>query len=379
MSNTVFDFLRRASDRNGFRRESYEEKKIPTDLANICVFPFFGDMRSLFILSSLLLHRYKEQHKASKYLIVCSWPGYQSLFSYADEYWSPMDTGQLKRFYEMSDGFRNKSDVSTIYTRNLNEFFRDVADTNILKFYYESGCKRELLDKSSKYFLPFVPSSSILGKEFVRQLANRAGFKVFISPSIYCKQWDNGRAKNVRAKKEFWTALVEKLLDNNYVPVIWQNELTYDVSPEFSDKCLFVNDPDISKILSTMRATGCVLDVFNNLSRLAIAARCPFLAVDERSRYNNLKEYEIDDICGANLPKQYIFTFSTIITDGLPQYWGNDILQNIVNRLDKFLPTLDRDNWPSTLETFESFDYEDSVREIERKKLGTRLLKVIRD
>lgn len=376
--NNVFDFLRRAADRNSLRRERYEESKVPTDFANICVFPFFGDHRSLFILSSLLLHKFKEQHKASKYLVLVSWPGYQSLFPYANEYWSPIDTGQIKRFYSMAEGFKNTSDMATIYTRNLHEFFRDVADTNILKFYYENGCKQELL-KNSKYFLPFVPSSAILGKEFAKQLAGKAGFKIFFSPTTYCKRWDSGRAKNYSVKKEFWVELVEKLLSNNYVPVIWQNDLTYDLSQDYVDKCLFINDPDVSKILSAMRATGCVLDVFNGLSRLAIAARCPFLAVDERSRYNNLKEYEIDDICASSLPKQYIFTFSTIITDGLVHNWQNDILQNIVKRLDSFLPSLDRDEWPSTLETFNHFDYKDAVREIERKKLGTRLLRVIRD
>jgi hypothetical protein len=377
-TNNVFDFLRRSADRNNLRRERYEESKVPTDFANICVFPFFGDYRSLFILSSLLLHKYKEQHKASKYLIACSWPGFQSLFPYADEYWSPIDSGQIKRFYSMAEGFKNTSDMATIYTRNLHEFFRDVADPNILKFYYENGCKQELL-KNSKCFLPFVPSSAILGKEFAKQLAVKAGFKVFFSPTVYCKRWDSGRAKNYSVKKEFWAELIDKLLSNNYVPVIWQNELTYDLSQDYVDKCLFVNDPDVSKILSAMRATGCVLDVFNGISRFAIAARCPFLAVDERSRYNNLREYEIDDICAADLPKQYIFTFSTIITDGQVQNWRNDILQNIVKRLDSFLPSLVRDEWPSTMEMFNQFDYKNTVREIERKKLGTRLLRVIRD
>ena len=128
-----------------------------------------------------------------------------------------------------------------------------------------------------------------------------------------------------------------------------------------------------------MRATGCVLDIFNNLSRFAIAARCPFLAIDERSRFNNLKEYEIDDICGENLSKQYIFTFSAILTDGTVENWSQDINQNIVNRLQEFIPSLDRDQWPNTGESLSVIDYEDNVREIERKKFGTRLLKIIRD
>ena len=54
------------------------------------------------------------------------------------------------------------------------------------------------------------------------------------------------------------------------------------------DRCVFVEEHDILQVLdSFMRATGCVLDVFNGLSRLALLARCPYLCIDERSRYNN--------------------------------------------------------------------------------------------
>jgi hypothetical protein len=97
--------------------------------------------------------------------------------------------------------------------------------------------------------------------------------------------------------------------------------------------------------------------------------------LDERVRYASLKEYEIDDICGNVLPKQYIFSFPTIIESGTIETWNDNIFQGIVAKLNEFLPTLDSDKLPSTGESFEQVSYE-NIRKIKMKRLGTRLLKV---
>lgn len=381
MTNSVADFLKRASDRNGFRRDRFEEKKIPTDPSGLVIMPFWGDLRSVCVLSSLLLHRYRHESKGSKYFILASWPGFQGCFPYVDEYWSITDEAHLKRFYEQSEGLRNKSDLATVYQRNLNEFFRDVSDYRDLAVYYNNGLTNAYFERFSetKRFLPFIPSAAILGKEFSRELATKSGYKVFIHPSMFVKQWYAGKAKNVRAKREFWTELVEKLLSRNIVPVVWQNYLSYDISQEFVGRCIFTNERDVVQVLAAMRATGCVLDVFNSLSRLAILARCPFICVDERTRYSNEKEYEIDDLCGIGVPREYIYTFSTIVTGGNPISWNHDIFQLIFHKLENFVPDLDRDTWPSTGETTEVVSYKKLVRTTDAKKLGTRLLKIIRD
>lgn len=378
---TVVDFLKRASDRNGFHRDRFEESKVPTDHSDLVIMPFWGDVRSMCVLSSLLLHRYRYEAKGSKYFILASWPGFQGLFPYVDEYWSMTDEAHLKRFYEQSDGIRNKGDLATVYLRNLNEFFRDVVDIREIEKYYFNGLTNAYFERfpETRRFLPFIPSAAILGKEFSRELATKSGYKVFIHPSIFVKQWYMGKAKNIRSKKEFWTELVEKLLANNYVPVIWQNYLSYDISQEFVGRCIFTGEKDVVQVLAAMRATGCVLDVFNSLSRIAILARCPFLCVDERIRYSNQKEYEIDDLCGLGVPKEYIYTFSTIVTDGNPQNWSHDIFQSILYKLDNFVTELDRDTWPSTGETSEAVSYKKLVRTNDAKKLGTRLLRITRD
>lgn len=381
MTTSVVDFLKRACERNGFARERFEEKNIPTDYSSLVIMPFFGDYRGLFVLSSLVLHRYRRENKGSKYFIVCSWPGFQGLFPYVDEYWALTDEPQMKRFYQDADNLRNRSDLATIYLRNLNEFFRDVVSWRDLDAYYDYGFKQGFFDEfdTVKRFLPFVPSAAIMGKEFNRQLTTRPGYKVFLHPTVYARKWANGRTHQATAKKEFWVELTEHLLHEGFVPVIWQNYLTYDLSGDFTDKCIFIGDRDISRVMAGMRATGCVLDIFNGISRLAIAARCPFLVVDERSRYAGVKEYEVDDLCAYNLPREYIFSFSTIITDGFAFSWKHDIFQSIVRKLNSFLPDLDRDTWPSTGELLEDVPYKEYVREIKKKHLGTRLLKITRD
>ena len=377
--NSVSDFLKRVSQRNGYEREKYQESKIPTEFNDICVLPFFGDYRSTFLLSSFLLHPYKEQFKSSKYFILCSWPGLSGIFPYVDEYWGFNDFSQLSRVYEKTNGHLNQSDIASIYVRNLHEFFRNVIDINDVFSNYKNGLKKEFANQNVEVFFPFVPSSSILGKEFTKQVTSSSGYKVLLSPTLYCKNWHNGKATNFRTDKEFWVKLVEHLIKENFTPIVWQNAFTHDLSTELTDACLFVNDRDITKVMSAMRLSGCVLDIFNNISRFAIMARTPFLAVDERSRYNNLKEYECDDLCAYDIPKQYIFTFSTIINHGDIHSWNNDIFPNIVNRLNLFLPELDRELWPNTSETLKVVSYKEKVKVKEPIKLGRKLFKIIRD
>ena len=378
--NTVIDFLKRTADRNGFTRERFEESKIPNDFSNITVFPFFGDSNSLTILSSFLLHRYRVENKSSKYFIMASWPGYQAFFPYVDEYWSLNDFAHIKTFYERSQGFLNKSDLNTIYLRSFNEFFRDIVDVKEIGQFYDNGFTNKFFEnyKDTKRFLPFIPSAAILGKEFNRDLATFPGYKIFLHPSFYAKQWSLGTNKNVDISKQFWIELINSLIEAKFTPVIWTNYLSYDVSDHFIGKCIFLKENDMSRVLAAIRATGFALDVFNSLSRLALMARCPFLQVDERARYFNQKEYEIDDLFPPVF-KDNIFTFSTIITNGRPFIWRQDIFKIILSKLDKIMPELDRDVLPSTLETLEFISYNKNVRKNKSKKLGTRLLHIVKD
>ena len=79
----IAEYIQRAADRTKHKRLSYIEKNMPTAADNVYAIPFYGDVSSTFILSSLLLKTYKEKNKG-KYLILCSWPGFQDLFHSTD-------------------------------------------------------------------------------------------------------------------------------------------------------------------------------------------------------------------------------------------------------------------------------------------------------
>lgn len=374
--------IRKAAEKSGFLREIYDDNKIPTDPSKICVVPFFGDMRSLFVLSSLLLKRFRDEERGSRYVIVCSWPGCGALFPFCDEYWGLADLQMAKKLYPEAAQFRNKNPAVSTYYRKLNEYFFEdmVIPHEQFSSLYRHGIQDEYWVRFKKIirYLPPVPSTANLGKDFNRELASRGGFKVFVFPSTHIQNWRLGDIGTIEIKKSFWITFVKKLLAEKFVPVIYKSFMTHDLSGDLTGKCVFVDEPDMGKVLAMMRATGCVLDLFSGISRLALAARCPFLMVDERARYASLKEYELDDLCGKSLPKQYIFSFPTIIEGGTIETWDDDILQGIIVRLNSFLPDLDRDTWPSTGESFEQVPYE-NIRKIKLKRLGTRLLKIPND
>jgi hypothetical protein len=127
-----------------------------------------------------------------------------------------------------------------------------------------------------------------------------------------------------------------------------------------------------------MRATGCVLDLFSGISRIAIAARCPYLMMDERAKHVALKEYEIDDLCATGLPRDYIFGFPTIIRSGDPNLWKLNIFDLTLKRLEVLAGKIDPNNLPSTSESNEVVTY-DQVRKRKIKRLGPRFIKRNRD
>ena len=378
----IAGLIAKAAEKTGFQRDTFKADNIPTDPSNITVAPFFGDIRSSFILSSLLLHRYKEQDKPSKYLIVCGWPGLSCLFPYVDEYWSIQNDSHAKKLYLNATGFTNKSELVGQYYRNLNQyFFEDVVSLDTqFQPYYDKCLTNDFWGKYKqvKRFLPSVPSSATLSKEFNREFMEKGGYKIFVYPITTVVNWHNNYCRQINVSKDFWIALIKRLLKERYLPVIYKNFNTYDLSAEFSKSCIYFSDVEVSKMLTVMRMTGCVLDIFSGISRFSLAARTPFLCVDERARYVGLKEYEIDDLCGITIPKKYNFSFSTIIEGGTVASWDFDVFNSIIIKLQDFLPIIDKENLPPTGQSLEQVSY-DLVRDRKLQRIGTRLLKMPKD
>lgn len=377
--NTI-DFLNNSSEKVGFKREVFLDSNVPTDLDNLLFLPIFCDFKYSFIFSSILLNQYKNKTKNSKYLIVCSYPGFSKFFKEADEYWSLYDFKYFKNLYENSFEFENKSKLYIDILRNFNEHYRNVNNSIIFNDYYINGFKEKFWKEYEPTIsFPMIPSSAVLGKEFLKLMGENSGYKVFLLPSIYLNSWSEGRNKKVQAQKSFYIDLIKYLKQQNIFPIIWNHPLAYDITNDISNKdCIIINDTDLSKVLSAIRATGCVLDLFNGSSWLAKLARTPCLKFDERTRYFNTKENELSDFTYIETPTKLILGFMNSIIYGNNKSWENDIFINIKNNIFDFISLLDRDSWTTTSELTRKVNLL-NVNNKKTKKFGTRFIKISKE
>jgi hypothetical protein len=370
----MLDIVKKGAEKSGFSRDSYIDANIPTLLSNILVLPFFGDIRSTCIASSVILRRYKEL-RTNKYLILCSWPGNRALFPYVDEYWSPKDQSAVQDLAANVMGFYNNSDILVNYNRFINNFFEHIIHWEDLSLFYENGFGSKYWDnfKDVKIFLPNVPSSTTLTEDFRIEMGKRSERKIVVFPSKKIDSWQEGRLHRLMTHRDFWLTLVSRLIQEGFAPVVYQNAFTYDLSTDFADKCIWLTCKDIGQVLSALRWADCVLDVHSGVSRLAVASRTPCLIVDERKRYVETKNYELDDITNLSA-RQYLFSFSTMLMGGDDLVWNTSLIDGIVSRLNKWLPTIDRTAFGSPTESYQVADY-DKVRRHRVKRLGIHFIK----
>jgi len=370
--------LKRAAEKCGAVRLRYKERNIPTSVEGVVALPFFGDLRSSFVLSSMLLKRIKEEQKGSKYFVMISWPGHEGFYPYVDEYWQIEDDASLSKLRPTRSGFNNLSPYYALIQRALNQHFYDTLSPPDLYSYYSCGLKKEFFDrfKHVKVSLPSIPSASSLGLDVQRAIGNRES-KVFIYPCREGFSWKHGSVSKFAIPVQFWTDAVSRLISSGFFPVVFHDHFSYDLSQEIDKDCIHLSNLDISKVMAAMRLSGCVLDFFGDVSRIAMCARTPFLCFDERSKYNALKDYELNDLCGRGVPKDYIFSFGAILEGGDRSSWNSNILDHAVVRLKKIRDESDRDSWPSVAESEEIVPY-DSVRKTKNKKFGSRFIRIPR-
>lgn len=370
--------LKKAADKCSAVRTRYQDRNVPTSIENIVVLPFFGDKRSSFILSSLLLRRIREELKGSKYFILLSWPGQEGLYPYVDEYWQMEDEIHLSKLRAGVAGFQNTSAAFSIIQKSLNQYFYDVMSEDDFSTYYSNGLTKAFFErfKHIKVSLPTVPSVSSVGTDMARSLSQRPS-KVFVYPSKEIFSLRNGKVSGSPAPIEFWKDVVSKLSGSRFFPVVFSDPFSYDLSEGTGNGALYLSGLNTLEMMAVMRSCGCVLDFFSDISRIALAARTPFVCFEERAKFNFLKEYEINDLCGKKVPKDYIFGFSAIIEKGDKASWNSNILDHMLVKLEKVYDSVDRDKWPSAAESNEIVAY-DSVRKIKNKKFGSRFIKIER-
>jgi hypothetical protein len=371
---TVANFIARASQQCGFERERFLEKNIPQDFDKISVIMFLGDNRAASIMSMLLLKPYVENILKGKYVILCSFPGMGGLFPYVDEFWSVSDGLLVTDLMKNASGFKNTDKRIETFGIQLRRHFTSVITEDDFLTFYNSGLTTAFFDRFKKVdrFLPMIPHWR--GGEFEKALAQRGGLGIFIYPTHQGKVWDSGKEVSVGMQRDFWIKLVERFLSIGFVPVVYQNQSSHDLSPHFGEKCFYCSDRSITSVLAAMRSTGCVLDLFSGISRLAITARCPFLVMDERQRYTKSKEFEINDLCvGGMYPYRYIFSFPTMIESGN----FSELIDHVISVASKFVPVAAKVELPPASESCDEMPYE-VVRQHKARKLGIKFIKVER-
>jgi hypothetical protein len=376
------EILKRATDKIGLKRIKFSEKNIPTSIENIVVVPFFGDIRSSFILSNLLLKRIKDESKSSKYFILISWPDQVGLYPYVDEYWTVEDSN-LDRLVDKVDCFDNNSPIYSLIVRELNHWFYDLILPKDLKVYYDNGITQEFLNnfKVIKTYFQSVPSIASIGIDFAKQISEK-DLKIFVYPSKDIFTWKYNGLHKIRSNKDFWLYLVKKLVDNKFYPIVYKDVFCYDLSLDLvgnidQSKWHQLDNQDILKAFGVMRSS-CVLDIFNSISRYAIAARAPFICLDERNKFKGLKDYEINDLFAKSTPNEYVYGFANTLEADNVQQWDINIINIILSKLNKFIPNINRESLPSAVESEDVVLYE-SVRKYKTKKMGSKFIKIERD
>ena len=357
----VSEYIRRVIERSKLTRESFSDQAAPTSFAKIRLIPFFGDLRSEFVFSTLLLPRLFK----NDYVIVCSWPGHSGLYSGIGEYWSVDNEAALAELVRHTHRFENTK--ANQYERLLLRYFDNVtAVDTFISGYYHDGFQQKYLDEFDgvEYHLPALPSVNLTWQD-----AGTAKHKsrIFLAPAKYITRWGQGQQVSMFTERSFWSELIDELLRRDYFPILMQNYGTYDMSTDFGADCAYITEQNILALLGVMRGCDCALDIFTGLSRLALAARTPYLVCDERQRYFATKDYILDDLCGVGIPKTHLFSFAPFVTT----HSATRIVSAIVNRVDDFIPTIDQSVLPPTIESEQILSY-GKVRKREVQRIGAR-------
>lgn len=370
--------IQRAADRCGFRRESFQDRNLPTNRSNIRVVHFAGDIRSEAVISSLLLSR-ECSRSGGKYTILCSYNNHSCLFPYVDEYWSVVSGDDQEEMISEADGLDNPSGVYAMQRRSLNYFFDDVVGGDAFAKFYDGKLTRGFYEAYGEIerFLPNIPSVAILNQKLMQELGSRSGRKVAILPYKRIRCHTKPRKEVISIPRSFYEHLCLRLLDRGWVPVVIGGSGRHDLSRDVSGSIYSFED-EMGARLSSIRACDCLLDIFAGSHCYAMLARSPYVAIDERKRRETSGGFELEDICGQGLSKTYIYSFLSLLENGGLQEWSAGILDPLCSRMAKFFESIPpRDLLPTTSESRVVIPRE-AIRGPSIRKVGMKFLKVER-
>lgn len=368
------NFVQRSADRSGFARVRYVDANVPSLPSNIIMIPCFGDIRSTCILASFVLNNYKRANP-SKYVICCSWSGWDHVFPYVDEFWTFRDPSILHTLSNHALNLFNESDVFTQTIRTLNQHFENVVTPDDLSRYFDNSLQSTYWEefKEPLRYLPEIPSLTDRSKSLRADNLRRGYPLIVIHPARYIRTYERGGLKRLPANRDFWVSLTSRLIEERFIPVVYQDVNSFDISLDFADRCLYINDHNIGQTMAYFREADCVLDLFTGISRLAMLARCPYVVVDERQRYAAQRDSEIDDLM-PDLHRSHVWSFARLTLDGTLNQWNASLLDTIIVRAKMLLESATRTAALSKSESNEPLCYE-KIRVKKIKKMGVHFIK----
>lgn len=361
------EFLAHAAERTGFSRDIYTEKNIPVKPDSITITPFFGDGASEYVLSALLHRRVKEQILRDRYWVVATHPGRAFLYPFADEVWGLKGEEVVRQVSAGAIGFDPLGRGVLHVRQELNKFFPNVFEPAEFSRLYDGGLTRYFFDRFNtvEVDLPAIISPRI---EFARVLAEKPGKKAFLAPTLRISVIDqHGRPDVMDVPQQFWVELGESLLATNVTPVFQFGPTCHDVSSHFAGRAVYCTDNTAIGLTAAMRASGCVVSVFQDVAFLAAVARAPLVWYEDRRRRVRLKMDELSATMPP-VPVELGFSFPAAIAGGSHQ----TVTRAISSRVADFLSRVDRDQLPTTAAQRYEVDLR-PVRDRRAKRMGSRL------
>ena len=317
----VAAFLKREAEKLGYIRDRFVEHQAPTSHDLVDVLHVYPDMQGIFLTAAFLLPMLRRQ-KSHRYLITCSWPGLHDLFTGADECWSLKDRMALNDLTETADVFYTHGNRYVADSRNLLYRFANVLQAETLH-----SLRQECFSHKTEITcqLPQVPSVTVLPEHMQRQLT-AAKKRVALAPVLRGRGWQQGRQQYVPIGKGFWTGVIGHLLDQGWLPVLWQSPLTYDLSPDFADSCVYLTRCPFGQVLAGWRQCHFGLDAFAGTAGLYYLSRIPFVSLDERDRYFRSKDHVGEGLWLDHYPHVNVFSHVHLANSGRLADWRNSFL-----------------------------------------------------
>jgi hypothetical protein len=324
----IDEYLNRYVNKTGFTRHINVDSITAKSVADVVIYPFFGDLHSVIFSGQILLDKVLNP---SKYNIVITWPGIEKLIKGANEVWCFSTSYNYKAFHNQAQGIENNGAAKNVIMRSLNENFVNIDSLKSIKEKYNFTVNKKFFEEKPFTLKGFeyLPASNLQGIE----KSNKK--KVMIFPFITTKYVKDNKIIHEVVDPTIYIEIIRRLVSYGYHVFCVQNDWTADIKDELkSTEITIIEDNNFERIISYTRHSGCFFDIFNDLQILGLMAQVPTFSLYERSFYYFAKkdlEREIFNFTDQNM---VVFSFVSMFRKVLNL--NIEFFNSIIDRFDDF-------------------------------------------